>query len=144
MLPQKRAADVKGYVSDRVFDRQEFDMWILGWSLGIYPSHLHAFFHSSNTGLRGHNAAGYANPEYDRLVDEFLEEADDMDRARVIAHRLQEFLATDLPYIVLFDTPIVEAYRGDQVQFPTTEGLGGIQNSQGGPNGFTHAVQLVR
>jgi peptide/nickel transport system substrate-binding protein len=127
-------------VADRVFERQDFDMWILGWSLGIYPSYLNAFFHSRYAGLRGHNAQGYASPEYDRLVEAFLEETDDMERARTLAHRLQEFLATDLPYLVLFDTPIVEAYRSDRLRFPTTDVLGGLQNQ----GGFIQAVQMIR
>jgi peptide/nickel transport system substrate-binding protein len=111
-------------VSERVFDQQDFDMWILGWTLTIYPSYLESFFHSRNTDLRGFNAQGYSNPEYDRLVDEFLGEANDMDRAAVLAGQLQEFLATEVPYIPLFDTPIIEAYRSDRVRYPTTEGLG--------------------
>jgi peptide/nickel transport system substrate-binding protein len=127
-------------VAERVFERQDFDMWILGWSLGIYPSYLNSFFHSRYAGLRGHNAQGYANPEYDRLVEEFLAETDDMERARQLAHRLQAFLAEDLPYVVLFDTPIVEAYRSDRLRFPTTDVLGGLQ----GAAGFIHAVQMIR
>jgi peptide/nickel transport system substrate-binding protein len=126
-------------VAERVFERQDFDMWILGWSLGIYPSYLHAFFHSRYTGLRGHNAQGYASPEYDRLVEAFLAETDDMERARTLAHGLQQFLARDLPYIVLFDTPIVEAYRSDRLRFPTTDVLGGLQNQAG----FIQAVHVI-
>ena len=44
---------------------------------------------------------------------------------------MQEFLADDLPYVVLFTTPLVEAYRSDHLQYPYTETLGGLQN-QGG------------
>jgi hypothetical protein len=47
--------------------------------------------------------------------------------------------------VVLFDTPLVEAYRSDRVRYPTTEGLGGIQGVQLSDRaGFIHAVQLVR
>jgi peptide/nickel transport system substrate-binding protein len=127
-------------VGERVFERQDFDMWILGWSLGIYPSYLNAFFHSRYTGLRGHNAQGYSNPRYDALVEEFLQETDDMERARDLGFRLQEFLARDLPYLVLFDTPIVEAYRADRVRYPTAEVLGGLQ-TQGG---FIQAVEVLK
>lgn len=132
-------------VSDRVTDTQDFDMFILGWTLTIYPSYLNNFFHSRYTALRGLNRQGYESPEYDRRIEEFLAEANDLDRARMLAFGLQEMLARDLPYVVLFDTPIVEAYRSDRVRYPTTEGLGGIQ----GVNlreraGFIHAVQLDR
>ncbi len=132
-------------VTERVFDLQDFDMWILGWSLTVYPSYLEAFFHSRYTELRGLNAQGYENPEYDRLVDEFLREADDMDRAAQLAGQLQAYLARDVPYVVLFDTPLVEAYRSDRVTYPTTSGLGGLQGIRSRETaGFIHAVQLRR
>jgi ABC-type transport system substrate-binding protein len=132
-------------VVERVTDRQDFDMFILGWSLTIYPQYLNNFFHSRYAGPRGFNAQGYQNPEYDRLVEEFLAEADDMNRSRELAFGLQEYLARDLPYVVLFDTPLVEVYRSDRVRYPTTEGLGGIQGVQLSDRaGFIHAVQLVR
>jgi ABC-type transport system substrate-binding protein len=87
---------------------------------------------------------GYNNPEYDKLVDTFLQESDDMDRARAMAFELQNFLARDLPYLVLFDTPLAEAYRSDRVRYPSTEGLGGLQGvHQRDRAGFIHAVQLV-
>lgn len=127
-------------VAERVFERQDFDMWILGWSLGVYPAHLNAFFHSRYTEVRGHNAQGYRNPSYDRLVEEFLQETDDMERARELGYRLQEFLARDLPYLVLFDSPIVEAYRSDHVRYPTTDVLGGLQNQAG----VIHAVEVMK
>ncbi len=40
---------------------------------------------------------------------------------------MQEMLAEDLPYIVLFDTPLIEAYRSDRLEFPYTKVLSGIQ-----------------
>lgn len=144
-IPVRSSLSAFNVVSDRVFDTQNFDMYILGWSLTIYPSHLNGFFHSRYTGLRGQNAMGYVNPEYDALVEAFLQESDDMQRARTLAFGLQEFLARDLAYLVLFDTPIVEGYRSDRVRYPTTEGLGGLQNVHLRIRaGFIHAVQLVQ
>lgn len=144
-IPVRNNLSAFNVVSDRVYDTQNFDMYILGWSLTIYPSYLNNFFHSRYSSLRGQNAMGYSNPEYDKRVEEFLQESDDMNRARTLAFELQNFLARDLPYLVLFDTPIVEAYRSDRVKYPTTEGLGGLQNVQLRERaGFIHAVQLVQ
>lgn len=144
-IPVRTQLSAFNVVSDRVFDTQDFDMYILGWTLSIYPSYLDGFFHSRYTGLRGQNAMGYANPEFDARVEAFLSESDDMARARMLAFELQDFLARDLPYLVLFDTPIVEAYRSDHVRYPATEGLGGIQNVHLRERaGFIHAVQLVQ
>jgi ABC-type transport system substrate-binding protein len=132
-------------VSQRVFDAQDFDMYILGWSLSIYPAYLNAFFHSRYTALRGQNSMGYSNPEYDALVEKFLSEANDMNRAREFAFELQEYLGRDLPYVVLFDTPLVEAYRSDRLRYPSTEGLGGLQNINLRERaGFLHGVQIVQ
>jgi peptide/nickel transport system substrate-binding protein len=44
-----------------------------------------------------------------------------------IADNLQVILSTELPYVVLFDTGIIEAYRSASVEYPFTEGLSGLQ-----------------
>ena len=44
---------------------------------------------------------------------------------------MQEFLADDLPYVPLFDTPLVEAYRSDRIEYPYTYSLGGLQDAAG-------------
>ena len=125
-------ADLTGFnlIVEKVFDQQDFDMWILGWGLSLYPDYLESFFHSRHSGLEGHNAGGYNNPEFDRLADELLAETD-VEAARELVFELQAFLAEDLPYVPLFDTPLVEAYRSDQVDYPYTHSLGGLQNASG-------------
>ena len=125
-------ADLTGFnlIVEKVFDQQDFDMWILGWGLSLYPDYLESFFHSRHSGLEGHNAGGYNNPEFDRLADELLAETD-VDAARELVFELQAFLAEDLPYVPLFDTPLVEAYRSDRIEYPYTHSLGGLQNASG-------------
>ena len=125
-------ADLTGFnlIVEKVFDQQDFDMWILGWSLSLYPDYLESFFHSRHSGLEGHNAGGYNNPEFDRLADELLAETD-VAAARELVFEMQAFLAQDLPYVPLFDTPLVEAYRSDRVAYPYTYSLGGLQNASG-------------
>jgi len=126
-------------ISTTVFDEQDFDMFMLGWSLGIYPDHVYYFFHSSQAGLGGFNAGGYSDPEFDRLAEAFMA-ATDLETARELIFQLQEKLAQDVPYIVLFDTPILEAYRGDRLQFPYTEVLGGLSFWEALPT----QVKLIR
>ncbi len=127
-------------ISTRVFDEQDFDAYMMGWSLTPYPDHMRSFFHSSEAGLGGFNAEGYSNPEFDKLADEFVKESD-MEKARAQGFKLQEILADELPYIVLFDTPILEAYRSDRLKFPFTKVLSGLQRYSGG---MTSAVQLLQ
>ena len=131
-------ADLTGFnlIVEKVFDQQDFDMWILGWSLTRYPDYLEAFFHSRHSELEGHNAGGYNNPEFDMLADQLVAETD-VESARDLAYKMQEFLADELPYITLFTTPIVETYASDRIEFPYTENLGGLQAAGGMPSVVT-------
>lgn len=144
-IPVKKTYLAFNVLMTRVNDQQDMDMWILGFSLTLYPSYLNSMFHSRYTPLRARNSAGYVSKEYDALVEEFLSEADDMVRARQLAFQLQEKLATDLPWLPLFETPVVEAYRSDQVIFPSTRGLGGIQRAQNGDMpGLIESIDLAQ
>ena len=127
-------ANLTGFnvIVERVFDRQDFDMWILGWGLSPFPDYLESFFHSRHSELEGYNPGGYDNPEFDQLADQLLAETD-LEAARIQVFEMQEFLAEELPYVVLFDTPIVETYRSARIEFPFTESWGGLQNSAGMP-----------
>jgi len=118
-------------------EKLDFDMFILGWGLSLYPDYLEAFFHSRHAEPGDFNAGGYSNPEFDKLADELLAESD-LNEARKKVFKMQEFLADDLPYVVLFTTPILESYRSDRLKFPYTETLGGLQNG----NGLTTVVAI--
>ena len=128
-------ANLTGFnvIVDKVFNQQDFDMWILGWGLSAFPDYLEAFFHSRHAELEGYNAGGYNNPEFDRLADELLAETD-LDEARRQVFEMQAFIAEDLPYVALFDTPIVETYRSERIEFPYTETWGGLQSAAGMPS----------
>lgn len=118
-------------------DERDFDAFLLGWSLSLYPDHMHWFFHSSQAPAGGFNSTQYVNPEFDKLSESFLAEPD-LVKAREKAFRMQEMLAEDLPYIVLFDTPLIEAYRSDRLEYPFTKVLSGIQYF----GGMTSTVRL--
>jgi len=120
-------------IVQKVFDEPfNFDIYMLGWSLGYYPDHVSDFFHSKRAGVGDFNAAGYNNPEFDKLADEFLATAD-IETARELSFKLQEILAEDVPYVVIFDTPVTEAFRTDQVVFPYEKTLSGLQYVNGTP-----------
>ena len=112
---------------------EDLDMWILGWSLSIFPDYLDNFFHSRNAPENqdgGYNWGGYANPEFDTLAFGLLSETT-IEGARDKAFRLQEYLADDLPYVPLFTIPKLDAYRPSRVQFPYTTVLGGLEGLGG-------------
>ncbi len=127
-------ANLTGFnvIVDRVFNQQDFDMWILGWGLNPFPDYLESFFHSRYSELEGYNAGGYDNPEFDALADQLLAETD-LEEARRQVFEMQAFVAEDLPYVVLFDTPIIETYRSERIEFPYTKTWGGLQSVSGMP-----------
>ena len=116
-----------------VFIDADFDMYILGWSLGnvAFPDYFEAFWHSRNdTALTGNNnTPGFNNPEYDALVDEFMSTAD-LDRARELVFEMQALLADQRPYIPLFYKQVEDLARSTVI-FPYTETLGGITEAAG-------------
>lgn len=115
----------------RAFDEVNFDMYYLGWGIGRIPTYFRSFFHSAEMAPEGNNTPGYANPEFDALIDEF-EFADNFEQARKAIFEAQKILAEDLPYIVVFTNPMIEAYR-TSIKFPYETVLGGINNYYGFP-----------
>jgi len=120
---------------DRVYGVQEdgtlaFDMYLLGWSLGnpALPTYHESFFASKNDTLvnEGDNAPGFANADFDALVEQFNAALTE-EEAYDIMWQMEEILAAELPYILLFDTGILEFYRQANVNFPFTETLSGLQ-----------------
>ena len=129
-IPAKAKLTEFNVIVERTRDPENFDMWILGWGLSTFPDYLEAFFHSRHFGGDGHNRGGYSNEEFDALAEALLVETD-LNAARDQVFEMQEFLADDLPYVVLFTTPILETYRDDRLAFPFTENLGGLQRTGG-------------
>jgi peptide/nickel transport system substrate-binding protein len=109
-----------------IFDEQNFDLWMLGWSLDLFPSSLYDFFSEEQAELGGNNAGGYVNPEFEELGQTLLT-CDSFDACKEIADEIQMLLGTEVPYVVLFDTGILEAYRSASVEYPFTETLSGLQ-----------------
>jgi peptide/nickel transport system substrate-binding protein len=127
-------ANLQGFnvLVPRIFTEQDFDMYILGWSLDIFPAYLNDFFDSEQSVIDGNNAGGYYNPDFDALGDRLLTCRSYQD-CKAAADEAQMMLATELPYVLLFDTGIVEAYRSASVDYPFTEQLSGLQYThQGG------------
>jgi len=113
------------------FEELDFDMHILGWSLGnvAYPTYYEAMFASDGV----INNTGHQDEGYDEAAAAFLD-ADSLDEAYdILWEDLEPYLQEELPYVPLFDTPNVEGYRPDEVQYPYTEVLGGLEFVNGQP-----------
>jgi peptide/nickel transport system substrate-binding protein len=136
-------AELAGFnvIVPRIFTEQAFDMYILGWSLSIFPDYLYDFFAEEQAVLDGNNAGGYVNPEFEAAARALLE-CEGIDACKEIADELQIILGTESPYVLLFDTGIIEAYRSASIEFPWEEQLSGLQYSHQAPQDMQSFVQL--
>ncbi len=123
-----RPTDISNIV-DKVYDRFNVEKWhfyILGQGYGPYPDHHVYNFGSQNLVENGgFNSSGYNNTEYDELIGIF-QVAKTVSEAQSISKNMEAILFEDLPWIPLFNTPVVEAYRTSEVQFPFTDVLDGL------------------
>ncbi len=106
-----------------------YDMYLLGWTLGnpSLPAYYRWFFAPGAPS----NTTGYSSEEFAaRLAD--YERATDSAAARDALWKMEQVLAKDLPYLVLYHPEITEAYRSDRVDFELGPVLGGIQGRLGG------------
>jgi peptide/nickel transport system substrate-binding protein len=125
-----------------IFTEQDFDMYILGWSLDIFPAYMRDYWHSEQAVPDGNNAAGYTNPEFDELSEKLMA-CESFEECRPISDQLQTMLATEVPYVLLFDTGIIEPYRSAAVAYPYAAHLSGLQYSHQGPyQSLQNAVRI--
>jgi ABC-type transport system substrate-binding protein len=130
-----------GKIIDIVFEFDEatatytspFDMFILGYSLGnpTFPTFHRSFFATGGDS----NNTQYSNTQFDDLANQF-DAAASAEEAKEIMWQLEQLIAADKPHVPLFDTGILEFYSNN-VQFPFTETLSGLQNLNGSPGTVT-------
>ena len=107
--------------------------------LTTYPDYVVDFFETAgDSATGGYNLPGYSNPDFDALADQFRAETDS-NAAAAMVREMDAIIARDVPYVVLFTTPIFEAYR-TTLEFPTTTVLDGLQ----GFGGLAGAVNIPR
>ena len=112
-----------------------FDIYLLGWGLGnpALPTFHESFWHSRNLAEvnDGNNSTGFQNAEFDIAADAILA-AETEAEAKVLIWEAEKILADELPYVVLFTTPVVEFYS-NTLSYPFTTTLNGLQNLGGLP-----------
>jgi ABC-type transport system substrate-binding protein len=117
----------------------DWNFYMLGWSVGIYPNSAVNFHHSKNDscpeeGAGGQNFTGFNNPEFDAAADAF-DAAKTVEEAIVLSNQMEAILFEELPYLVLFNPPVLEVYR-DSVDFPFTDVIGGLVDACGSCSGI--------
>lgn len=98
-----------GEIVDRTFTNRDFDVFILGWRLDVFPDHMRDFFHTSQDIPDGNNPMGFRNPEFDKIADDFVKELDPAKQVEK-AKKLQEILADECVYIPLYTVAQIEAH----------------------------------
>ncbi len=92
----------------------QFDIYMLGWSIGGPTGSATApcdFFGSSADG-GGNNYPGYHNESFDKLCEQMNTELD-INKRRAIDFQLQDIIAEDVPYSVLYYRDVLEAYNNE-------------------------------
>jgi len=110
-------------------DTLQYDMYLLGWTLGS-PS-LPAYYRTLFSTDGAQNNTGYASSTFAAQLAAY-EDSFNVAEAREALWAMEKTLATDLPYLLLYSSALTEAYRADQVVFDGALGLGGLQAQLGG------------
>lgn len=91
---------------------------------------LYAMHHSSEAQEGGYNIAGYLNPAYDKIVNEFITEMD-LEKRKALAFKAQEILAKDVPQPPVVHRIVTHAYNSRDFANPTMtmgEGMNSFWN----------------
>jgi peptide/nickel transport system substrate-binding protein len=106
-----------------------YDMYVLGLTLGdpALPRHHEALFAEGGP----LNNTGYESPRFAGALAEF-QGAHTHEAAREALWEMESILADELPYLPLYTSEIVEAYRSDRVELRNGGRLGGWQAHLGG------------
>lgn len=114
-LPVAAQPTAFGTIVQKAMGERDYDIYILGWSLSLYPDYLRDFFHSSQIMEYGYNMPQYSNPEFDRISDGLVTCGPREEKIEA-AFMLQEYIAEECPYVPLFAPAAVEAYRNDRFE----------------------------
>ncbi len=114
----------------------DYDLYVLGWRLPnpAMPVYHESFWASKNDTLAndGNNNTGFANTDFDALVDDY-NRAETAEEAFGLLWQMEQIVFDTKPYVILYDAPLTEAFRGDTVVYPFTASLSGLQFLNGLP-----------
>lgn len=93
-----------------------FSVYIMSWVGVTDPDIYHSIFHSGSIPPNGRNRGHYRNIELDRLLDLARGEMDQENRG-ALYRRIQDMIATDLPYISLWHSHNVAVMKKNLANF---------------------------
>ncbi len=115
-----------GVMVEHVFEKRDFDWYILGWlnEGSGYPDYLFDIFSSHQPCPDYYNCMGYKNPQLDRYLTDLLTKCDRDERIEA-AWKAQELVTKEVGYCPLYYRTINEAHRTDTFEGWFTQ-LGGV------------------
>jgi ABC-type transport system substrate-binding protein len=127
------------------YGQVDYDIYVLGWSLGIFPeAYLCSFFCSNQdvqTNPAGSNSAGYSNAKVDSLINELTYTVNNQDRQKLVKD-VEGIVTHDLPWNVLYFKKLLSAYRNDKYQGWLVDPILNALSAGGGPFNFYTLVNL--
>lgn len=113
--------------TDTPADRPE--MWILGYSFGspVFPDHFDSFWRSDSPS----NLVSYKSEEYDAAVAKYMNSPTLEEAKKVLWDEVIPIRQRDVPWVILWGTPVTDVYNKNQVTYPYTTTLSGIQYVDG-------------
>jgi peptide/nickel transport system substrate-binding protein len=103
-----------GAQSDLIYDQDfDTDMYLWGWGAELDPSLKLSVLLTEQIGKR--SDCFWSNEEYDELYYEQLNQVDREERIETV-HEMQKIVYEEAPYVILYNSDSVEAYRTDKFE----------------------------
>jgi len=93
-------------------DERDFDMYVLAWGLGRFPTHLYTLFHSKFDIPGAQNMPGIRDKELDTILER-LWYGIEKDEVKEAAHEAQEMLSELVPYVPIYSRFHIYAFSTD-------------------------------
>ena len=91
----------------------DYDLVIWGWGADPDPDFILSIMLTDQFVIGGWSDAGYHNPEYDQLYLDQQAAVNKEERQKII-YKMQDMVYNDRPYIVLYYSNYLQAYRSDR------------------------------
>jgi ABC-type transport system substrate-binding protein len=127
------------------YGQVDYDIYVLGWSLGIFPeTYICSFFCTNQdvqTNVAGSNSAGYANAQVDSLINQLTYTVDTTQRVKLMQD-VEGIVTAAIPWNVLYYRKNLNAYRNDKFQGWQDNPVLNALSAGGGPFNFYTLVNL--
>ena len=111
-------------------NERNFDMYVMAWGLGRFPTHLYTLFHSKFDIPGAQNMPGIHDKELDNILEE-LWYGIKKDEVKKAAHEAQRMLSEILPYVPIYSRFHIYAFSADWEGIINMPGFGAGHHNNG-------------